>query len=208
MPRILPGPLLKESFRKGTFTYVSETGRRVDEPLSLRALAHPARVALIDALAVRGPMTATEAAQWVGESPSNCSFHLRQLAKFGFVVEAGSSDGRRRPWKIVDGGIDVASPGAPDPEFSAAGALLEELFDARRSRAMAEWRARAPHEPPQWQEAAIGVFTVSWLTVDELNALRARVLELIDSHRGRRDPAGRPPGARPVRLYLSAFPAQ
>lgn len=58
-------------------------------------MAHPVRVALLEALSLQGPMTATEAGERIGESPTTCSFHLRQLAKYGFVEEAGGArDGR------------------------------------------------------------------------------------------------------------------
>ena len=54
----------------------------------MRALAHPVRLALLEVLADEGRLTATEAGERIGESPANASFHLRQLAKYGFVEEA------------------------------------------------------------------------------------------------------------------------
>lgn len=54
--------------------------REVTEAGTLRALAHPVRVALIEVLSLHGPMTAPEAGDEIGESPTTCSFHLRQLA--------------------------------------------------------------------------------------------------------------------------------
>src|SRR5258705_10560118 len=67
----------------------------------LRALAHPVRIRLLEELALTGPMTATELAARVGESAANCSWHLRQLARYGYVEEAGGGAGRRRPWRVV-----------------------------------------------------------------------------------------------------------
>ena len=55
------------------------------DPLAMRALAHPVRIRLLEELTFRGPLTATQAAHYIGESPSSCSFHLRTLAKYGFV---------------------------------------------------------------------------------------------------------------------------
>ena len=52
--------------------------REVSDPMAMRALAHPVRLALIEALADAGTLTATEAAERLGESPANASFHLRQ----------------------------------------------------------------------------------------------------------------------------------
>ena len=94
------------------------------DPLAMRALAHPTRIRLMEELTLRGPMTATEAAEHVGESPSSCSFHLRMLAKYGFVEEAEGGAGRRRPWRVVALGSRWRS--GPDTEAAerAAGDLL------------------------------------------------------------------------------------
>src|SRR6187551_3224430 len=73
----------------------------VTDPKAMRALAHPVRIALLEALTVHGQLTATEAGEIVGESPANASFHLRQLAKYGYVEEAEGGTGRRRPWQMT-----------------------------------------------------------------------------------------------------------
>src|SRR6202042_2178730 len=69
------------------------------DAVAMRALAHPVRVSLIELLAVVDTLTATQASELLGESPANCAFHLRTLAKYGFVEEAGGGRGRERPWK-------------------------------------------------------------------------------------------------------------
>src|ERR1700728_488216 len=73
--------------------------RRIADAPTMRAMAHPVRLALLEALGRHEPLTATEAAEVVGESPSACSFHLRMLAKYGLVEDAGGGSGRRRPWR-------------------------------------------------------------------------------------------------------------
>src|SRR3954463_4321519 len=93
--------------------------REVSDPMAMRALAHPVRLALIEALADAGTLTATEAGERVGESPANASFHLRQLAKSGFVEEAGAQ-GRRRPWKLKQLGMRFTD--VHDDEGTAAAA--------------------------------------------------------------------------------------
>src|SRR3954447_19845445 len=82
-----------------------EGPRELTDPKAMRAMAHPVRLALMEALNDAGTLTATEAAERVGESPSNCSFHLRQLAKYGFVGGAEGGKGRRRPWRNVQTGM-------------------------------------------------------------------------------------------------------
>src|ERR1700750_2527894 len=93
--------------------------REVTDPRAMRALAHPVRLALIEALAER-PLTATEAGERVGESPANASFHLRQLAKYGFVEEAEGGTGRPRPRKLRHLGFRFSDLQA-DPEAARAG---------------------------------------------------------------------------------------
>ena len=71
----------------------------ITDPTLMRALAHPVRMALIELLGVHQTLTATQASEALGESPANCAFHLRTLAKYGFIEEAGGGRGRERPWR-------------------------------------------------------------------------------------------------------------
>src|ERR1700678_1402201 len=77
----------------------------VSDARTMRALAHPVRIALIEVLMLGGAMTATEAGERIGESPTTCSFHLRQLAKYGLAEEAGGGRGRARPWRMPSIGM-------------------------------------------------------------------------------------------------------
>ena len=77
---------------------MSFEGRRISEPSALRALSHPLRLRIIELLEQAGPITATAAAAHFGTTPSNCSFHLRLLAKHGFIEEA---DGASRAQPAV-----------------------------------------------------------------------------------------------------------
>ena len=78
-----------------------ERRRKIAEPEALDALAHPVRLDLINFLMSNGPATASACARAVGDTPSNCSYHLRTLAKVGLVGEAVSGDGRERPWQAL-----------------------------------------------------------------------------------------------------------
>src|SRR5680860_921084 len=79
--------------------------RTLDDPRSLRAVAHPVRLGILEQLTIHGPMTATELADQLDETPSNCSWHLRKLAEHSFVEEAEGGVGRKRPWQIVSVGM-------------------------------------------------------------------------------------------------------
>src|SRR3954451_19726694 len=104
--------------------------REVTDPMAMRALAHPVRLALNEALADAGTLTATEAGERVGESPANASFHLRQLAKYGFVEEAAGGTGRRRPWKLKHLGMSTTDL-HDDPEAASAARALERVMRTR-----------------------------------------------------------------------------
>lgn len=72
----------------------------VRDPRALRALAHPLRTALLGLLRLEGPSTATRLGQRLGESSGATSYHLRQLAAFGFVEEVtGEGTARERWWR-------------------------------------------------------------------------------------------------------------
>jgi hypothetical protein len=79
-------------------------------------------------------MTATEVGERIGESPTTCSFHLRQLAKYGFVEEAGGGKARSRPWRLTSVGMQFATA-HDDPETEmAAGALVRMLRERQFAR--------------------------------------------------------------------------
>ena len=133
---------------------MSEEYRTISDPRSLRALSHPVRLALLEALS-SGPLTATEAGELIGETPTTCSFHLRQLAKYGFVEEAGGGKGRARPWRRVYSGWDA--PARPDDlEYTRASQALDEVLLDRYIQRMRRAIATAPSYPREWYEAMDG----------------------------------------------------
>lgn len=110
---------------------------RIADAATMRAMAHPVRLALLEALGRDEPLTATEAAAIVGESPSACSFHLRMLAKYG-LVEADEAIGRRRPWRRKNPSGFVFPAVDDDPQTSlAAGALSDLVWGRLLDRARA-----------------------------------------------------------------------
>src|ERR1700744_5363436 len=98
-----------------------ERRRRITDPKALRALAHPLRLALLDRLMSFGEQTAAECAEAVGSTASNCSYHLRALARVGLVEPGSSSDRRERPWRATSTGLEFG-PADPSDPSAAAGA--------------------------------------------------------------------------------------
>jgi predicted transcriptional regulator len=181
--------------------------RRVSDARSLRALTHPVRIALIETLSLEGPLTATEAAERIGESPTTCSFHLRQLAKYDFVEEAGGGKGRARPWQMTSIGMSFrASPDDAAAEMAST-ALSRLLHDRQLARYQAWLDARGSF-PPQWREAAFDSEYIFYLTPEELKALNDELLAFLLPRVRERltDPSTRPPGSTPVEMLLFSYP--
>ena len=180
---------------------------RLTDPRMMRALAHPARIAIWTHIGLRGPATATECAEVAGLSPSACSYHLRTLARYGFIEEdrASAADGRERPWRARLLAFEMKdSPDTPAVSRMAGRLLVENLrFAAEETRA--RYLDRQSDYPAEWQAAAGETFSAAHVTPDELNELREKVMELMNSY-VRLDPAERSPGARPVRIMLDMFP--
>ena len=143
----------------------------------MRALAHPTRLALLDHLHTVEHATATECAAAVGDSPSSCSYHLRALAKWGFVEEAEGGAGRERPWRAAAARIEFEADGLE------ATVLRDELVGRQQQRLRNALRRE--HElPPRWRRAAQTSSATLLLTAAELEELGARFEELLDEFRG------------------------
>jgi DNA-binding transcriptional ArsR family regulator len=173
----------------------------------MRALSHPVRIALLEELTVEGPMTATEVGERIGETPTTCSFHLRQLAKYGFVEEAGGGKGRARPWRMTSLGMSLAAP-HDDPEAKIAATALIRLFRERQFDRYRTWLETKSDYPRSWQDAAGDGEFVLYVTAEELAQLNKELLAMVmPRFMGRlEDPAKRPPGSLPVEMLVMSYP--
>ncbi|MGK5680326.1 ArsR/SmtB family transcription factor [Actinoplanes sp. URMC 104] len=182
-------------------------GLRITDPQVMRALAHPARIAIVEHLNDTGAVvTATEVAELVGLSPSASSYHLRELARFGLVEQAPSrGDGRERVWRSTSTGLRVDS-GGDDPDVAAATEALVDVFLERDMERARQWIRRRPAEPDDWRAAGTLTEHRLLLTADELRALTDRVNELVEPYRFRNRMDDPPPGARPAYFNIMAFP--
>jgi len=172
--------------------------RRLSDPRELNALAHPVRMGIVELLSISGPLTATELADRLDETPANCSWHLRKLAQHGFVEEAPGGKGRQRPWQVPVLGFrwDDEHASASVEERRAAQALSEVMMGRAMDR-LREAQQRLPEEPEEWRVAQNGTEMVAWLTADELKEMNDAINAVLDRHVGRlTDPAQRPPGSR------------
>jgi DNA-binding transcriptional ArsR family regulator len=183
--------------------------REITDARTLRALTHPVRIALLEALLHGGPQTATEAGERIGETPTTCSFHLRQLAKYGFVEEAGGGQGRARPWRLTTIGMSFA-PASGDHQAELASEATLRLFRERQLGRYETWRASRLSYPQEWRDASSDSEYMFYLTLGELKQMKAEVHEVLTRWAalgGRiEDPARRPADAAPVETLLFSFP--
>lgn len=182
-----------------------EDGKIVlSDPRAIRALAHPARLAIIEALFSGDELTATECASLTGLSPSATSYHLKALARWG-IVESGEAraDGRDRPWRAKGRSIEVSSQ-VPQGTVLAEGAVLDTFLDRNRAL-IAEFLDRQASEPPEWRDAAELAGSDYWLTAEELAEVSQALRSVLQPYAHRRR-GSRPDESRRVRVVRLIVP--
>ncbi len=140
---------------------------------ALHALAHPLRNRLLGLLRLHGPSTATLLGKRVGESSGSTSYHLRQLAAYGFVEELPDhGTGRERWWAAKH---RITSWRAEDVVAQEGGAQVQEemtrLQIAGHGRVLDAWLAQREQLDPAWTSAASLNDYALRLTPDQAGAL-------------------------------------
>jgi DNA-binding transcriptional ArsR family regulator len=187
---------------------VAVSGRprlQVTDPDVMRAMAHPARLKIIEYVMRGEGATATECAEICGLSPSATSYHLRALAKFGLIEEADSrGDGRERVWRSAYRGVRFDAVSTDSAALGGADIALSEAVLARQEQATRQFLRNAQHLTPEW-DASVGLIqTTPDLTAAEAAALLQRISALIDEYRtDDREPAA---DARRTYVMVRIFP--
>lgn len=179
--------------------------RRIDAR-SLKGLAHPMRMQILELLGLDGPTTGTKLAERLGENTGTVSWHLRHLSEHGFIEEVTDRGTKReRWWRRVEVTHELTTADfRDDPDTRGAFAVyLHELVQQYFSRVMTyvdqEW-------DDTWRSAgSVADWTELRLTPDELKALNAELTAVIARHTP--SPRAKPaPGALPVVVQLQSFP--
>lgn len=172
----------------------------ISDPVRIRALAHPVRLELLDVLSDKGEATATECAAAIGESVASCSYHLRMLAKHGYIEQV-DRPGREKPWKPVAHSrsqvVDRNSPGSVHAISAMASMHVHRQADRIQS-----WLQRAPQLPVDDIDVSTIMGSSFYATHEEIRQLREDLLELSRRYDGRwQNPEQRPEGSVPVQLF-------
>lgn len=182
---------------------MQERRPNLTDPAVVDALAHPVRLDVLGFLMARGPATASECARAVGDTPSNCSYHLRVLAAHGLVVaEEAAKDGRTRPWRATVTGFTTDAGEADDA--AATDAMMAATVELDHQLAREHLRNRESLPEP-WRgldaHASYGLAA----TPAELAEIAARIDAVVRPYiQATREDV--PDGAEHVHLSFSIFP--
>ena len=178
---------------------------RITDPSALRALAHPARLTVVDELYQGKERTASELAELTGLTPSAMSYHLRALERWGIVERAEArGDGRERPWRApgrslsLDSGDSKSAAAATD---MIIGGYLQHLREELR-----RWSLAEGGEDEVWREIAGGRRSYLWLSRDEAVAFAAELRDVLDRYTRDRDAASHPEGTRRLECLVAIVP--
>jgi len=175
---------------------------------SLRGLAHPLRMQLLDALRFGGPATASQLAEKLGESSGATSYHLRQLAAHGFVEDDPErGKGRERWWKAAVQGLrfDDALLRDPNPDVRGAADLYLHEVATTQTRELSTWLGTRGEWSEAWNRSADMSSMTLRLTPELADELAGKLHDLIDSYRDRPDVADAP-DASTMRVQTRTFP--
>lgn len=183
--------------------------KRVQDLATLRALVHPLRTRLLAALRFDGPATASELARRFDESSGATSYHLRQLARYGFVEEDRDQPSRReRRWRASH---EVTSWDTADFVDEPAGRSALRVLARERIGWMVDqlqrWYGERTDWPRPWVSAAQDSDVVIRLRPDDLAALSQELWDLVSHYAEQQRPAS-DSEAEVVVVYLHAFPTK
>ena len=183
----------------------SEHRPLLTNPEVLEALAHPVRLDLLTYLMAAGPATASTCARAVGDTPSNCSYHLRTLAGHGLVEPVHSDDRRQRPWRATITGFTIEPDVDPETPQGRSNAAVLSASLALEQGLLRDYLANRDQVSDAWREADNTSYYTVRVTPAELSELNARIDELvrplIAAHR-----TDAPPSAELVHVDVFAFP--
>ena len=171
------------------------------DPRAIKALAHPARLAVIDEFFAGRRLTATECAEIAGLSASAMSYHLRALEKWGIIRRSeATGDGRERPWEAAGdrlhgrlgrtAGLGGRRGGADRP---AAGPAA--------GRHAPSWISSQDETASAWYDAVSVSSGAYWLTQAEAAQLTDQISRA--AGRLRRPESGADPTRRSRRVRVS-----
>jgi DNA-binding transcriptional ArsR family regulator len=193
---------------------MSESSRPEDRQIhhldarSLRGLAHPLRMQLLDALRFGGPATASQLADKLGESSGATSYHLRQLATYGFVVDAPErGKGRERWWKAAHDGMRFDDALFTDATPTVRGAIDMVMHEiaTKHAQELSTWLGNRHTWSEEWVHGTDMSDMTLRLTPELARELIEKMHALVESYRDLPAMSDAPDAER-VRVHTHTFP--
>ncbi|MGO2557428.1 winged helix-turn-helix domain-containing protein [Brachybacterium sp.] len=175
---------------------------------AMKAFAHPLRMAMYQRLIDHGSATATTLARQLDESTGQTSYHLRQLARHGFVEEdAERGTGRERWWKAAGFSVNAATMAEEPAMLPVVTTYLRTQLE-QRTAALREWYARGRTESAEWIAASVDSTATVAMTAEEAREMVGELEAVADRHvtRAKEREKGEPDSRRRVRIQLDVFP--
>ncbi|MGW9304064.1 ArsR/SmtB family transcription factor [Streptomyces cyaneofuscatus] len=175
---------------------------------TLRTLAHPLRIRLLNALREFGPATASGLGERLAESSGATSYHLRQLAESGLVEDAPElGKGRERWWRSVHDGTMVETADFrthADPEVRGAIDVVLHETATTHAQELNTWLGTMDEWPQEWQRSwDMSDFKLR-LTPELAQELYEKLHDVVESYRDRVPEDTE--GSAVVRTHLHTFP--
>jgi DNA-binding transcriptional ArsR family regulator len=178
----------------------------ISDPKAIRALAHPLRLDLLKLLGAQGPATAAQCGRALGTSQASCSFHLRQLAKYGLVEDAGpGSDRRERRWRLADPRLSLRIADGADAVLRRR---IERLAIEQEMQAILDYSRRPDGAGSQWRHKAGIVSGLAALSPADAAEIKQKWFALLAPYvaRARETDADPQPGREMVRFFMALTP--
>jgi DNA-binding transcriptional ArsR family regulator len=179
-------------------------GRRRLDARSLLAFAHPLRIQLRNELRLRGPATASQLARRFGESSGATSYHLRMLARHGFIEpDDRRASGRERWWRAVPVQLHIEdSDFQHDPAARGALRMVASELNRQSAEHLRTWRETGDRWSQLWRDASEDAVYVANLDPREAAAMRDELDVVLFRYTQRQVK----PGTRVVEVLLNVFP--
>lgn len=182
--------------------------RVVPEPSALKALAHPERLRMLGLLRTEGPATASGLARRLGLNSGATSYHLRQLARHGFIEPAQELDrGRERWWRARHEATYFDTAGTTGAALEAGLAMSQAVLSQQAEI------AQAAHDgyrdlPEDWRRASGSNDVIVPLTAEAALALQERLVALLMEAKAAAPAADAPlpEGTRNYMVIVQGFP--
>lgn len=179
------------------------------DTMALRALAHPQRMRMLGLLRIEGPATATSLAARLGLNSGATSYHLRQLARHGFIEEDETrGNARDRWWRAAHESTTFLAKDNTDEDAVDAGIAFAQAALNTQIEQMQRALARHVELAPEWRKAStISDFNIP-LSAAQAEALVEKLHAVLWDAMESAPPLGETyeTGVEPVTIILHAFP--